>query len=262
MEFLSRQLNQSSDGSLVNLVNQSPRAEAQGYNAQGTPGFDAHSLPFRVDTDFHEYRFDWVPGKVTFYADNVLLKTMTEDIPTSPGHLVLNHWSNGDRYWSGGPPSADAAMIVTHAHMYFNSSIESLQQSFRKTCPQSDDSKICKIKNDIRIPLMSTTLPSSTSHNGTETAEREAAKKKAQHKGSWGFIITGCVVGVFIIVFIIAMVTVRHWGTWRHKLSRCLGFQKAPMPGPLMKGSDGSKSSSPSTLEMQKEREMAQKRDP
>lgn len=252
MEFLSRQLPVSSSDNtgLVNLVIQSKQSEAQGYNAQGTSGFEAHTLPFRPDTDFHEYRFDWVPGKVSFYADNVLLKIMTDEIPNAPGHIVLNHWSNGDQFWSGGPPEQDAAMTITHAHLYFNSSKVDLQKAFSSTCSHPDKSKQCTINDDIRIPLMSTvSTPSSTSHNATDPNTIDAAaKKKAMSKGSWGFIIVGCVVGLFIVVFIVAMITVRHWRTWRRKL----GWKRAqPVPNDVSDSErSNGKANSPSSSEM------------
>ncbi|KAF2429770.1 concanavalin A-like lectin/glucanase, partial [Tothia fuscella] len=144
MEFLSRQFSQSNTAP-VNLVIQSPASELAGFDASKTPGFDNHLLPFRPDLDFHEYRFDWIPGKVSFYADNVWLKDMTVDIPDTAGHVVLNHWSNGDKYWSGGPPEQDASMLVTHAAMYFNSSDKNMLALHKKQCKKRDSSKICVI---------------------------------------------------------------------------------------------------------------------
>jgi beta-glucanase (GH16 family) len=106
MEFLSKQFNES-DGSIINLVIQSPESQAAGFNAIFTPGFASPHLPFRSDQGFHDYRFDWTPTQVAFYADNRLLHVMTENIPDSGGHMVFNHWSNGDAGWSAGPPVED-----------------------------------------------------------------------------------------------------------------------------------------------------------
>ncbi|KAF2398822.1 concanavalin A-like lectin/glucanase [Trichodelitschia bisporula] len=147
MEFLYREYNQA-DG-MVNLVIQSPESQAQGYNARNTPGFDQHPLPFRPDLDWHEYRFDWTPSEVAFYGDNSLLHVMTEAIPNTPGKLMLNHWSNGDPGWSGGPPDVDTAFTVSHLHAYFNSSDSKRRAAYKKRCPKVDQSKICIISDDI-----------------------------------------------------------------------------------------------------------------
>jgi beta-glucanase (GH16 family) len=106
MEFLSKQFNET-DSSILNLVIQSPESQAAGFNAIYTPGFADPRLLFRSDMAFHDYRFDWTPGQVAFYADDRLLRVMTENIPDSGGHMVFNHWSNGDEGWSAGPPTQD-----------------------------------------------------------------------------------------------------------------------------------------------------------
>jgi hypothetical protein len=228
MEFLSRQLPTSNNNSApVNLVIQSPKSEAAGFDASKTPGFDLHSLPFRPDNDFHEYRFDWLPGQISFYADNQLLRVMTEDIPTSPGHAVLNHWSNGDPAWSAGPPKEDAVFTVSHAHFYFNSSSPEQNKRYKNNCPKPDNSRVCKINDPVVMPLIPIPpkSPSGTT-SSTNPSNATIIDPEVRHtvlkKGSLGFIITGAVVGLFIILFVIAMITVRHWRSWRNGL--CCGF--------------------------------------
>lgn len=132
MEFLGAQQNDSS--SPVNLVLQSPQSEEQGFNAAGTPGYDIHQLPYQPDEGFHEYRFDWAPDAVKFYADGKLLRTMTHNIPQSPGHITLSHWSNGDPNWSAGPPTTDAILTIQYLKGYFNSSAVSRQNDWKERC--------------------------------------------------------------------------------------------------------------------------------
>lgn len=231
MEFLSKQFTQPNTAP-VNLVIQSKASEEAGWDASKTPGFDVHSLPFRPDADFHEYRFDWLPGKVSFYADNVLLKIMTQDIPDVPGHVVMNHWSNGDWAWSAGPPTTSTAMIISHAGMYFNTSDPNMRAYHKKECPKRDKTKICTISSDVRHALMSQLVGSnagnSSANNNSTTPGSSEQAKKASKKGSFGFIITGAVVGLFIVLFVAAMITVRHWRSWRNKLSRGFGSKKYP----------------------------------
>ena len=132
MEFLGAQQNDSS--SPVNLVLQSPQSEQQGFNAAGTPDYQIHQLPYQPDEGFHEYRFDWSPDAVMFYADGVLLDTMTKSVPTVAGHITLSHWSNGDPNWSAGPPTTDAILTVEYLKGYFNSSDVGRQDDWQRRC--------------------------------------------------------------------------------------------------------------------------------
>jgi len=133
MEFLSREFNSSTSGP-VNLVLQSPAAAEAGDNAANTPTFVVFPLPFAPDAEFHEYRFDWSPGYVTFFADGTVLSTMTQAVPTAPGHISLIHWSNGNTGWSGGPPETDAVLTVQYVKSYFNSSSITRQEDWGNRC--------------------------------------------------------------------------------------------------------------------------------
>ena len=135
MEFLSNQANLTHHP--VNLVLQSPLSEEDGYNAVNTPTFSLHPLPFIPDSAYHEYRFDWSPSSVSFYADGVFLISMNTSVPTSPGHITLSHWSNGDQQWSGGPPQEDAILTVEYFKGYFNSSSETRQNDWAQRCKQA-----------------------------------------------------------------------------------------------------------------------------
>ncbi|KAF4543849.1 Glycoside hydrolase family 16 [Lasiodiplodia theobromae] len=164
IEFLSKQLNASSN--MVNLVLQSPQSAAAGYDASHTPNYDVYPLPFRPDMAFHEYRFDWLPDRVSFYADGTWLKDMTIELPNSPGHLVLNHWSNGDPLWSAGPPEQDATMTVSYVKAYFNSSDAQRRKDYYLRCPDQskvENNTVCEIPDQI-IP------PDNQGPNGNVTA--------------------------------------------------------------------------------------------
>lgn len=132
MEFLSKEFNASSDP--VNLVLQSAESEQAGFNAANTSTFQVHQLHFNPSDAFHEYRFDWSPDAVSFYADGVALDTMTEAVPSSPGHVTLSHWSTGNPDWSAGPPTSDAILTVEYFKGYFNSSDPKRQQDWSKRC--------------------------------------------------------------------------------------------------------------------------------
>ncbi|KAI0541499.1 glycoside hydrolase, family 16 [Xylaria digitata] len=135
IEFLSAQFDKAKGIFPVNFVLQSKEAATAGYNAANTTGLRQVNLPFDPSTDFHEYRFDFLPDKVSFYADGELLAEATgSGVPTTPGHIMLSHWSNGNPGWSQGPPTVDAATTVSYVKAYFNSSLEQRQRDFALRC--------------------------------------------------------------------------------------------------------------------------------
>ncbi|KAF2225735.1 concanavalin A-like lectin/glucanase domain-containing protein [Elsinoe ampelina] len=149
LEFLSRQLtpeNLTSPAPL-NLVIQTPLSASRGFDASTTPFFKVHPLPFDPSSSYHEYRIDWLPDSVTFYADGQPLWTVTNTsvIPREPGHLILNHWSNGDEKWSGGPPERDSVVTVSYVKAYFNSSDEGRTRVFEGNCVPGVG-EMCEVK--------------------------------------------------------------------------------------------------------------------
>ncbi|KAK3944591.1 concanavalin A-like lectin/glucanase domain-containing protein [Diplogelasinospora grovesii] len=149
MEFLSKDFNPSNNSYPVNLVLQSRQAAEAGYNAASTGNFIKAFLPFDPTTDFHEYRIDYIPGRVYFYADGEVLAEMTGSaVPTSPGHLILQHWSNGNPLWSGGPPPNDSALTVEYVKAYFNSSLLQRHADWAARCTNATaPGAICEIPN-------------------------------------------------------------------------------------------------------------------
>jgi beta-glucanase (GH16 family) len=135
MEFLSKDFHASNNSYPVNLVLQSRESAQAGYNAASTGNFIKTYLPFDPASDFHEYRFDFIPNRVSFYADGQLLGQMNGSaVPTTAGHLVLSHWSNGNPLWSGGPPTTDAVLSVKYVKAYFNSSTAQRHRDWAGRC--------------------------------------------------------------------------------------------------------------------------------
>lgn len=50
---------------------------------------------------FHKYQFLWLPGRVTFYLDEVLIGTITKNVPTRPAFILLNHWGTNNPNFGG-----------------------------------------------------------------------------------------------------------------------------------------------------------------
>ncbi|KAI8966207.1 glycoside hydrolase family 16 protein [Daldinia sp. FL1419] len=135
IEFLSSEFNKSNNTFPVNLVLQSEESKNNGFDASKTGDFKKINLPFDPTTDFHEYRIDFLPERVLFYADAQLLTEMNgTGVPSTPGNLQVSHWSNGNMEWSQGPPKANATTTVSYVKAYFNSSLESRQTDYRLRC--------------------------------------------------------------------------------------------------------------------------------
>jgi beta-glucanase (GH16 family) len=147
MEFLSKDFHTSNNSYPVNLVLQSREASQAGYNAQLTGNFIKAYLSFNPTTDFHEYRIDFIPNKVLFYADGQLLGQINGSaVPTMAGHLVLQHWSNGNPLWSGGPPTTNATLAVNYVKAYFNSSTAERNKDWALRCgDMSGPNSVCEI---------------------------------------------------------------------------------------------------------------------
>lgn len=149
MEFLSREFNNSQGA--VNLVLQSPET-AQTHDAVNSSTYHVQYLPFRPDQEFHEYRFDWTPDRVAFFVDGQFVYEMNENVPSVGGHLQMNHWSNGNLKWSGGPPEDDTPMTVSYVKSYFNSSETAPHDNYKKRCPTLDPAKVCQIPDQSKAP--------------------------------------------------------------------------------------------------------------
>ena len=155
MEFLSSQF--TDDTSPLNLVMHSELSQKYGGDASQTPSYTVVKLPLRADEAFHEYRFDWTPGKVSFYVDGRFVDEMVDAkyVPSNPGKIIVSHWSNGNPLWSGGPPEEDAIMSVQYVKAYFNSTDPRRISAHKDRCrDRSAPNAVCDVPDQTRPPLV------------------------------------------------------------------------------------------------------------
>ncbi|TLS24446.1 hypothetical protein PpBr36_08776 [Pyricularia pennisetigena] len=194
MEFLSQEFDASKNIFPINLVLQSRAALEAGYNAQATGNFKKINLPFDPTRGFHEYRMDFLPRRVIFYVDGQALAEMTGDaVPDHPGHLILQHWSNGNALWSGGPPPRDAVLTVAYVRAYFNSSNEARKQDWEKRCHDAAaPGAVCQIPERVSVanPSLFSTAANMTNNQTVSTGGLEASKSLAAGANavSWLFV--------------------------------------------------------------------------
>lgn len=60
-------------------------------NGQGNHEF-IYNLGFDASEDFHTYGFEWLPDSITWYVDGKPIHTATENIPVTPGKVMMNVW--------------------------------------------------------------------------------------------------------------------------------------------------------------------------
>lgn len=51
-----------------------------------------YDLGFDASKEFHQYGFYWDKGTITWYVDKVPVYTATNNIPSTPGHIMMNVW--------------------------------------------------------------------------------------------------------------------------------------------------------------------------
>ncbi|MBE5930994.1 MAG: carbohydrate-binding protein [Lachnospiraceae bacterium] len=51
-----------------------------------------YDLGFDASQGFHQYGFLWLPGRITWYVDGKEVYTATNNIPTTPGKIMMNVW--------------------------------------------------------------------------------------------------------------------------------------------------------------------------
>lgn len=50
---------------------------------------------------YFTYTVKWMPGKVEFYRDKVLVATHKNVVPSLPAAVMINHWGTNSRDWGG-----------------------------------------------------------------------------------------------------------------------------------------------------------------
>jgi beta-glucanase (GH16 family) len=55
-----------------------------------------------LNTEFHDCKFVWEPGKITYFVDGVLRATHTTNVPSAPANLLINHWGTDNANGWGG----------------------------------------------------------------------------------------------------------------------------------------------------------------
>lgn len=61
-----------------------------------------YDLGFDASLDFHIYGYEWLPDSITWYVDGVAVYTVSHDIPTTAGKIIINVWPGiGVDSWLG-----------------------------------------------------------------------------------------------------------------------------------------------------------------
>lgn len=100
------------DPSMVHLTNEQVATDSP------VSSFE-YPAPPDATTAWHEYRLDWYNDHTAYFIDGVLIKNITENVPSEPGYWIWNHWSNGNS-WTQGPPAQNAVLKIRSIDAYYN----------------------------------------------------------------------------------------------------------------------------------------------
>jgi beta-glucanase (GH16 family) len=84
-----------------------------GIPPQSTYNAETFKLDFTTDSDFHEYAFEWIPGRITWFVDGEAMYTATDvNVPHLAQEIMMNIWINNNPDWAG---DLDVSALPTYA---------------------------------------------------------------------------------------------------------------------------------------------------
>jgi hypothetical protein len=169
-QYINYTISRTPPSSPVNLVFHAVQSIFTGYSMPNTSLYGKPVLPVSLTDKYHEYRFDWMPNRVSFYFDGQWFWDLTDDVPSVHSAVFLKHWSNGAIGWSQGPPVEDAVMTTSYFKAYFNSTDPKRNTDYQRRCKDpSAAGAICIIPDQKVAPDPSVVSPgaSGDSANGS-----------------------------------------------------------------------------------------------
>jgi hypothetical protein len=123
----------------------------------GEPGSKQriYQMPSSPADDYNEYRFDWLSDRIDYYINGKFVWSETKNVPSAAGRIHISHWSNGNPFWTRGPPATDAVTTVSYVKAYFNSTNASRVHGYEKGCAASTgngEKAMCRIPDQEQPP--------------------------------------------------------------------------------------------------------------
>ena len=89
------------------------------YFTNGVGGHEMlYDLGFDASEEFHTYGFEWLKDKIVWYVDDEAVYTATENLPVTPGKLMMNAWcGKGVDDWLA--PFDDSNLPLTAEYRWF-----------------------------------------------------------------------------------------------------------------------------------------------
>ncbi|KAK6331849.1 hypothetical protein TWF718_002389 [Orbilia javanica] len=119
-----------------------PLTENQAFKNYKVVPFDGRFDPTK---GYHEYRFDWLKSGVKYIVDGNSYGTYTRFIPKTAGTVLINNWSNGDPYWSAGPPLQNSILSVRSVDIYYNTTDTTKIAAWKAACKKASYKKVCSV---------------------------------------------------------------------------------------------------------------------
>lgn len=133
----------------------------------------------KFSADFHTYSFTWTPSAVTFFVDGDQTRHLTTNVPKLPCVLAINHWSDGNPNYSGGPPTVDTVLTVQRVWAYYNSSTGGGMKCVNSKSPCRQGATVLPT-----VPQSHSTTKISTHTSATSTLSHNSASSTPSHNST------------------------------------------------------------------------------
>ena len=101
------------------LGNDTTKVQFNHYtNAKGGHEY-LYDLGFDASEDYHEYAFLWEEDSIVYYVDGKAVHETTDNIPSTPGRIMMNLWNvhDSNKEWAG--KFDDSKLPVTSSYQWF-----------------------------------------------------------------------------------------------------------------------------------------------
>ncbi|KAA8904566.1 concanavalin A-like lectin/glucanase domain-containing protein [Sphaerosporella brunnea] len=107
-----------------------------------TPNATFKDLLAKPWWEMQEHRLDWTAETTKFWQDGVLKRTISKNVPSHPGKVMINLWANNGS-WSGQPSSIDVTLEIEYVDLYFNTSEsnEGRDEAWNRACETAKGKK-------------------------------------------------------------------------------------------------------------------------
>jgi beta-glucanase (GH16 family) len=138
--------------------------------------------PFDPTNGFHDYRFDYTPNSVSFYADGMLMKSWSGGLPNDPMRLYVNAWF--PTWLEGQRPNTDRFLLVDEISYVATPTVDTISPTRSETGVQRNTDVTATFSEEMNSTSLVTDPTTRTSstfqlyHGQWSRVKKKKGKKK------------------------------------------------------------------------------------